>query len=239
MTIDSIDFEVALFFNEFVQRSWTFDALMVFLGSSNLSKGYLSLPLVWWAWFAYGRDEYKRAIIGTVLVSCVLAVAISQVLQYYPLRLRPLFTPGLHLKHADGLAEVHYDKWSSIPSDHATFFFSIAVGLFLISRPLGWLALAHALLIVSFPRIYLGLHYLSDVLAGALLGGGLTFACCSSDFIRQRIGAWMKAWEQWNSAVFYTGLFLVTSQMMYLFYDAHEFALFLSDLIKGLVSQMF
>ena len=84
LTMASVDVAVAAFFNELVQRSWTFDSVMVFLSSSNISKGYLSLPLIWWAWFAYRHDDYKRAIIGTVLVSCLVAVAISQLSQYYP-----------------------------------------------------------------------------------------------------------------------------------------------------------
>jgi hypothetical protein len=57
--------------------------------------------------------------------------------------------------------------WSSFPSDHACLFFALATGLCLISPVIGGLALLHASLIVSLPRIYLGLHYPTDVLAGA------------------------------------------------------------------------
>jgi undecaprenyl-diphosphatase len=229
----SIDLAVTAFFNQFVQRSWTFDAIMVYLASSNLAKGYLILPLFWWAWFREDGNETRHAMLLTLLMSCIVAVAISQIAQYKPIRVRPLFTPELHLKHAEGLQEWHYSSWSAFPSDHATFFFSLAVGLFFISRKLGWLALAHAVLIISFPRVYLGLHYLTDIVAGALLGGSITYALCTSERIRTRLGSWTTTWERTRPAALYACLFVVTTQMTYLFYDAHELAQFLYDLIKG------
>lgn len=229
----SIDLAVTAFFNQFVQRSWTFDAVMVYLASSNLAKGYLILPLFWWAWFREDGNEHRHAILVTLLISCIFAVALSQAAQYKPIRVRPLFTPELHLKHAEGLQEWHYSSWSAFPSDHATFFFSLAVGLFFISRTLGWLALVHAVLIISFPRVYLGLHYLTDIVAGALLGGSVTYAFCTSERIRTRLGSWTTTWERTRPAVLYAGLFVLTTQMTYLFYDAHELAQFLFDLFKG------
>lgn len=229
----SLDLAVTEFFNEFVQQSWAFDAVMVYLASSNLAKGYLILPLFWWAWFREDGDENRHAMLVTLLISCIVAVAISQIAQYKPIRVRPLFTPELHLKHAEGLQEWHYSSWSSFPSDHATFFFSLAVGMFFISQALGWLALVHAVVIISFPRVYLGLHYLTDIAAGALLGGSITYAFCTSERIRTRLGSWTKTCERTRPAALYTGLFVLTTQMTYLFYDAHELAQFLYDLLMG------
>ena len=44
-----------------------------------------------------------------------------------------------------------------------------AAGLFLVSRTLGWIATAAAILI-AFARVYIGVHYPQDVLAGLALG---------------------------------------------------------------------
>ena len=55
------------------------------------------------------------------------------------------------------------------PSDHATGAFAIAFALVLRDRVIGTVALVLAL-VLSFGRVALGVHYPSDVFAGALLG---------------------------------------------------------------------
>ncbi|MGV7221374.1 MAG: phosphatase PAP2 family protein [Nitrospinales bacterium] len=63
--------------------------------------------------------------------------------------------------------------WSSFPSDHAVLFFAIAAGLFFISKRIGLFALTYSILIISLPRVYLGLHYPTDILAGGIIGIGI------------------------------------------------------------------
>jgi undecaprenyl-diphosphatase len=57
----------------------------------------------------------------------------------------------------------------SFPSDHATAAFAIAVSIWLRNRKVGWLALAMAI-VLAIARVAVGVHYPSDVLAGALIG---------------------------------------------------------------------
>ena len=63
-----------------------------------------------------------------------------------------------------------------LPSGHAqnaTFFWGV-LGLY-ISRPIIWVACVVVVLLVAFSRLYLGVHFLDDVLLGLALGAGMAF----------------------------------------------------------------
>lgn len=57
----------------------------------------------------------------------------------------------------------------SFPSDHATVAFAIAFAVYLVNRQWGIVFLVAALL-VGLGRIFVGVHYPSDVLTGAVMG---------------------------------------------------------------------
>jgi undecaprenyl-diphosphatase len=79
--------------------------------------------------------------------------------QDHPLGILPLLSPS-------------HDP--SFPSDHATAAFAIAFGILFVARRTGWLFLAWAALI-GISRVLAGMHYPTDVLAGALVGLGSGF----------------------------------------------------------------
>jgi membrane-associated phospholipid phosphatase len=65
--------------------------------------------------------------------------------------------------------------YRSMPSSHAANWFAATMILFIYYRRSVWFMLPGAIL-VSFSRIYNGVHYPSDVLAGAILGAGYAAA---------------------------------------------------------------
>jgi len=64
---------------------------------------------------------------------------------------------------------------TSMPSSHASSWFAATMIFFIYYRRSVWFMLPLALA-VSFSRLYNGVHYPSDVLAGAILGGGYAVA---------------------------------------------------------------
>ncbi len=64
---------------------------------------------------------------------------------------------------------------TSMPSSHASSWFAATLIFFIYYRRSAWFMLPLALA-VSYSRVYNGVHYPSDVLAGAILGGGYAAA---------------------------------------------------------------
>ena len=122
--------------------------------------------------------------------------------------------PELGISFSQG--NVALESWSSFPSDHAVLFFTLAAGLWLISRPIGLIALFHAIFVVCLPRIYLGLHYPTDIIAGAFLGIGIALLASRSDW-RTRVARPLMKYADKSPSWFYSGFFLLTFQISEMF----------------------
>ncbi|MBX4190062.1 phosphatase PAP2 family protein [Candidatus Parcubacteria bacterium] len=57
----------------------------------------------------------------------------------------------------------------SFPSGHASFYFALAIAVYLYNKTLGYWFLAAAIL-MGIARIYIGVHWPFDILAGAAVG---------------------------------------------------------------------
>jgi undecaprenyl-diphosphatase len=120
-----------------------------------------SEPLFAAALVAFFVAGWRRAAV-LALGAAGLALAIAHVAGILWDRPRPFVAHNAHsfLSHAAD---------SSFPSDHATAAFAIAVAIFAYHRRTG-LVLLFAAVVLSVARVALGVHYPSDILAGALLG---------------------------------------------------------------------
>jgi undecaprenyl-diphosphatase len=112
---------------------------------------------------------WRRASVAAVL-SAGLALAVGKVISELVDRSRPFVVDahGVHLFSGHAADP-------SFPSDHATASFAVATAILLRHRRAGILALAAAA-VLSVGRVALGVHYPSDVLAGAALGAAAALA---------------------------------------------------------------
>lgn len=95
------------------------------------------------------------------LVCSEISIAVVKFINYIYHHDRPFIT----LKLAPLFQETSY----SFPSSHAIFFFSLAMGVYFVSKRFGITLFVFAT-IISLARISAGVHYPSDVIGGALLG---------------------------------------------------------------------
>ena len=99
-------------------------------------------------------------------VSYGVNAAVFKSVKYWLYRPRPLLLPGAILRQAPELSGA---TDPSFPSGHAAIAFMAAT--FLSARYPRWSPAFYVLAVmIGLTRIYLGLHYPSDVLAGALIG---------------------------------------------------------------------
>jgi undecaprenyl-diphosphatase len=146
-----------------VGRDWLEDPVTV--GSSLAVPAFAAATVgLWLLAKPHGDLLWKRACLSA-LVSATLALAVNQlVARLIWERPRPFAA------HPD---DVHLFAGGSLdpsfPSDHAAAAFAIAVAVALCRRRGGMVFLAAAALI-SVSRVVEGLHYPSDIVAGAAVG---------------------------------------------------------------------
>ena len=145
-------------------RSEFLDGLMIiltFLGSFALPWVIVSLRLL----IKPGQRKYGFVI----LLGMALAMLIgSATLKHIVMRDRPFNDPLGLLTVNDLIIPVPADRYS-FPSGHALSSFAAATGIFMWDKVGGLMAYILAAGI-ALSRVYLYVHFPSDILAGALLG---------------------------------------------------------------------
>ncbi|HYZ23968.1 MAG TPA: phosphatase PAP2 family protein [Rhodopila sp.] len=197
------------------------------LSRFDLFKGVIVLSLFWWAWAAGKPNETPREQderhdrLVNVLIGSLLIGTLSRCLQVVlHIHQRPLLS-GLPLHFP--VLETGFDSlnpWNSFPSDHSMLFFALSTGLWTINRRVGIIAMLWSLLVIDPPRIYLAIHYPSDVIGGAVLG---TF--CMLGFQRLplvRIGQFLSDWRHRYRGAFMAAVFLLADEVAHLFGDVRD-----------------
>jgi undecaprenyl-diphosphatase len=127
-----------------------------------------------WLWYAMGLaiavlgGKTRFEAVGAAAVSSVLSVLLFVWLKRLTGRRRPC-----HIEPHCWATLLPPDQFS-FPSGHTMMAFAVAIPLSLFYPTLS-IGLLFCALSIAISRILLGMHFLSDVVAGALIGTGLGY----------------------------------------------------------------
>lgn len=226
---DRFDLPVLTFFTAFSGKSHLFDHLINALSRLDMFKGVALMCLFWYVWAEAPANEephvrekrQKRLVM--IMIGTILIGGLSRGLQLVlPIHQRPVLSNlGLNFPVTAFDAE-SMNNWNSFPSDHLMFFFALGTGLWTLNRTVGTIAFLWTFFIVGLPRIYLGIHFPSDVLAGALFGflGMQAFLALPLE----RVERWIGAWRHAHQGLFLAILFFGADMVGHLLADLRELA---------------
>jgi undecaprenyl-diphosphatase len=164
-----VDWSLLHALNDFLFHHDAVEDPLLFYVNASEALFVATLALVFLAARGNRFAPWRRAALAAVL-SAGLGLAVGKVISELVDRARPFVADphGVHLFSGHAADP-------GFPSDHATAAFAIAVAILLRKRGWGIAALVAAT-VLSVGRVALGVHYPSDVLAGAALGSAAALA---------------------------------------------------------------
>lgn len=227
--IRSIDLKIYHFLGLFAGNV-TLNRLVKHEEANGLLKGGVFFGAYWYLWFRNGPDrERRRSAIIAILIGAVLAIGVARAVAFAtPFRARPMYDPAVaHPSYALPIT-ANLENWSAFPSDTAAYFFALAFGLAYLSRRLAVPILLYTAVWICLPRMYLGLHYTSDIIVGGVIGICVALLALQSDFLQSTVGRRALAEMESKPQRFYPIAFLVSFEMAGVFQG-------LRDLGRGLL----
>lgn len=175
------DRQATLFINGSSNLCWD---EVIYVATSTLTWIPVGLLVLWMLWKNLSLRQFYFAVFFLVVAVFVSDQLSSSVFKPFFQRWRPTQDP-LIMYCVDVVHDYRGGRYGFF-SAHASNTFSVAVFLACLVRRkyLGWLIVSWAVL-NSYTRVYLGVHYLGDVLVGTFWG--ILIGCILSKIYRKRI----------------------------------------------------
>jgi len=185
------------------------------------------VSVLWFFWYYDRHDgllrERRKAIIATVAGTMAAVLFTVLLTDLLPFRFRPVHDPDLKTK----LKFVEDSKYilqgfSAFPSDTATLIGGLASGAFFFaSNIVGVVAIGYALIFSLVPRVFLGLHFPSDILVGASIGF-LFVALSNTTKMKELLSKDLLVFSDRHPHIFNCLFFILTYELASLFIELRD-----------------
>ena len=196
--LSELNDQLLLLVNSLAGRSWLFDTIVAFVLDNDLAKaGVIGCCFLaaWYGGKSAASTNTRRRILIATLIAAALVITTTKLLSKSIFLPRPeIQSQKIYRLEGEQLVEmkrmpvrvmldetsqkdyrallsgeVESNDLGSFPSDHAGFFITIALGIWLASRRLGWLALGWTVFVILAGKVISAQHTPLDVAAGALV----------------------------------------------------------------------
>lgn len=163
------DTQLFLLLNSIAGQSPLLDSVLVFL-ASDLAYVLIAVFFVFVILSHYSKRQKWELLLVAGVSSVVARFGIAELIRFFYHRPRPFVDLPAHQLLTS-------TEWS-FPSGHATFFFALSTAVYLYNKKWG-IGLFVATVLMTVSRVAAGIHYPSDIIAGAAVGAGIAYAVFS------------------------------------------------------------
>ena len=155
--MSGVDIAATAFINSFAGEWRWFDLVAIGVSRIGVVAMVAAVAARWWARQDRQSERHAALVCG---ISFLLGLGLNQLVLIFIHRPRP-YEAGI-----TRLLIPPSQDWS-FPSDHATAALAIVFAYLLLGHRGKALAFAAAALLIALSRVYLGTHYVSDIIGGS------------------------------------------------------------------------
>jgi undecaprenyl-diphosphatase len=158
--MNSFDYSLFQLINGLARQNKILDGPAVFL--ANYFQ-YFLIVIAFFLVFNKTKDWRRRLFIFSFFaLSVILARGlITEIIRFFYSRPRPFVVLNIS-------PLINHDITGSFPSGHMTFYFVLALTIFLLNKKRAWFFVA-AVILMGLARIFVGVHWPTDILGGILI----------------------------------------------------------------------